>query len=176
MGAGADVDVGMLKAKDDEFFFTTNEGEDGTISREYLTTQAAKTFVGNASLEGDVVSGAIYVNGQAAETVDICKRPGGGNRRRTGNGGRVQGSLRDPRRAPAEPLLGGRRGSGCQLLLLHIRRQPGMVGEGSVLPHRTYRVLRAHLPSCKPSAHHSAVQEPARGKTRHRGALRTASG
>lgn len=69
MGAGADVDVGMLKAKDDEFFFTTNEGEDGTISREYLTTQAAKKFIGNASLEGDVVSGAIYVNGQAAETV-----------------------------------------------------------------------------------------------------------
>lgn len=69
IAAGPDVDVGMLKAKDDEFFFTTNEGEDGTISREYLTTQAAKKFIGNASLEGDVVSGAIYVNGQAAETV-----------------------------------------------------------------------------------------------------------
>lgn len=68
MGAGADVDVGMLKAQDDEFFFTTNEGEDGTISREYLSTQAAKTFIGNAELEGDVVSGAIYVNGQAVET------------------------------------------------------------------------------------------------------------
>ena len=68
MGAGADVDVGMLKAQDDEFFFTTNEGEDGTISREYLSTRAAKTFIGNAELEGDVVSGAIYVNGQAVET------------------------------------------------------------------------------------------------------------
>lgn len=68
MGAGADVDVGMLKAQDDEFFFTTNEGEDGTISREYLSTQEAKTFIGNAELEGDVVSGAIYVNGQAVET------------------------------------------------------------------------------------------------------------
>ena len=68
MGAGADVDVGMLKAQDDEFFFTTNEGEDGTISREYLSTQAAKTFIGNTELEGDVVSGAIYVNGQAVET------------------------------------------------------------------------------------------------------------
>ncbi len=68
MGAGADVDVGMLKAQDDEFFFTTNEGEDGTISREYLSTQAAKTFIGNTALEGDVVSGAIYVNGQAVET------------------------------------------------------------------------------------------------------------
>lgn len=67
-GAGADVDVGMLKAQDDEFFFTTNEGEDGTISREYLSTQAAKTFIGNTELEGDVVSGAIYVNGQAVET------------------------------------------------------------------------------------------------------------
>ena len=68
MGAGADVDVGMLKAQDDEFFFTTNEGEDGTISREYLSTQEAKTFIGNAELEGDVVSGAIYVNGQAVQT------------------------------------------------------------------------------------------------------------
>lgn len=68
ISAGADVDVGMLKAQDDEFFFTTNEGEDGTISREYLSTRAAKTFIGNAELEGDVVSGAIYVNGQAVET------------------------------------------------------------------------------------------------------------
>ncbi len=68
MGAGADVDVGMLKAQDDEFFFATNEGEDGTISREYLSTQEAKTFIGNTELEGDVVSGAIYVNGQAVET------------------------------------------------------------------------------------------------------------
>ena len=68
ISAGADVDVGMLKAQDDEFFFTTNEGEDGTISREYLSTQAAKTFIGNTELEGDVVSGAIYVNGQAVET------------------------------------------------------------------------------------------------------------
>ena len=68
IAAGPDVDVGMLKAKDDEFFFTTNEGEDGTISREYLTTTAAKTFVGNPAMEGDVVSGAIYVNGQAVET------------------------------------------------------------------------------------------------------------
>ena len=67
-GAGADVDVGMLKAQDDEFFFTTNEGEDGTISREYLSTREAKTFIGNTELEGDVVSGAIYVNGQAVET------------------------------------------------------------------------------------------------------------
>ena len=68
IAAGPDVDVGMLKAKDDEFFFTTNEGEDGTISREYLTTTAAKTFIGNSALEGDVISGAIYVNGQAVET------------------------------------------------------------------------------------------------------------
>ena len=62
-GAGADVDVGMLKAQDDEFFFTTNEGEDGTISREYLSTRAAKTFIGITELEGDEVSGVIYVNG-----------------------------------------------------------------------------------------------------------------
>ena len=68
IAAGPDVDVGMLKAKDDEFFFTTNEGEDGTISREYLTTTAGKTFIGNSALEGDVISGAIYVNGQAVET------------------------------------------------------------------------------------------------------------
>lgn len=63
MGAGANVDVGFLKSKDDEFFYTTNENG-GTISREWLSTTTAKTYVGNPTMEGDVVNGGIYVNGQ----------------------------------------------------------------------------------------------------------------
>lgn len=63
--AGADVDVGFLKAYDDEFFFTTEENG-GTISREWLTTDQAKEFVGET---GDsVVNKGIYVNGQLVET------------------------------------------------------------------------------------------------------------
>lgn len=43
MGAGSDVSVGFLKAKDDEFFFTTKENG-GTIARDYLSTATAKSF------------------------------------------------------------------------------------------------------------------------------------
>lgn len=66
MGAGANVDVGFLKAHDDEFFFTTNENG-GTISREWLGTEQAKNFVGIGGTEGAVQNGAIYVDGQIVE-------------------------------------------------------------------------------------------------------------
>lgn len=63
MGAGSDVDVGFLKSKDDEFFYTTRENG-GTLSREWLSTATAKSYVGNRNMEGDVVNGGIYVGGQ----------------------------------------------------------------------------------------------------------------
>lgn len=68
ISAGANVDVGFLKAYDDEFFFTTKENG-GTISREFMSTTTAKTFVGNATMEGAVQSGTIYVGGTPVETV-----------------------------------------------------------------------------------------------------------
>ncbi len=61
--AGPGVDVGFLKSKDDEFFYTTKE-DGGTLSRDWLSTSEAKKYVGNASMEGDVVNGGIYVGGQ----------------------------------------------------------------------------------------------------------------
>ncbi len=71
MGAGSDVDVGFLKANDDEFFFT---GEDAsgnpTISREFLHSTSAADFVGLAWTEGEeinVQNKAYYVNGQVVE-------------------------------------------------------------------------------------------------------------
>lgn len=67
IAAGPTVDVGFLKAHDDEFFFTTSENG-GTISREFLSTAAAKRFVGNEAMEGSVTSGAIYVGGNVVET------------------------------------------------------------------------------------------------------------
>ncbi len=56
------VDVGFLKSYDDEFFYTTSENG-GTISRQWLSTTTAKTYIGNPALEGDVVNGGIYVGG-----------------------------------------------------------------------------------------------------------------
>lgn len=70
MGAGEGVDVGFLKSKDDEFFYTTTNRTTGetTLSREWLSTSTAKTYVGNPTMEGDVVNGGIYVGGQLVET------------------------------------------------------------------------------------------------------------
>lgn len=64
--AASDVSVGFLKSVDDEFFYTTNENG-GTISREWLSTETAKGYVGIAGSEGDVVNGGIYVNGVLTE-------------------------------------------------------------------------------------------------------------
>lgn len=73
--AGADVSVGILKAKDDEFFFQSKLA-DGTasISRQYLHSVAAATFIGWR--EGDygttadainVENGGIYIGGTLTE-------------------------------------------------------------------------------------------------------------
>ena len=69
MGAGSDVSVGFLKSQDDEFFYTTDDNG-GTISREWLSTSKAKGYVGNATLEGDVVNGGIYINGVLTDIAD----------------------------------------------------------------------------------------------------------
>ncbi len=69
MGAGSDVSVGFLKSQDDEFFYTTDDNG-GTLSREWLSTSEAKGYVGNASLEGDVVNGGIYINGVLTDIAD----------------------------------------------------------------------------------------------------------
>ena len=75
MGAGSDVSVGFLKSVDDEFFYTTNENG-GTISREWLSTETAKGYVGIAGSEGDVVNGGIYVNGVLTEVAGGEAAPG----------------------------------------------------------------------------------------------------
>lgn len=75
MGAGSDVSVGFLKSVDDEFFYTTNENG-GTISREWLSTDTAKGYVGIAGSEGDVVNGGIYVNGVLTEVAGGEAAPG----------------------------------------------------------------------------------------------------
>lgn len=69
MAAGADVSVGFLKAKDDEFFFKSTLA-DGTpsISRQFLQSTAAAKFVGvkdygNAADSINIENGGIYIGG-----------------------------------------------------------------------------------------------------------------
>ena len=69
---GMDVDVGMLKAQDDEFFFTSKDVEGNpTICRQYLQSQGAASFVKDMSYKTtgkiDIKNGGIYVNGQLVE-------------------------------------------------------------------------------------------------------------
>ncbi len=70
MGAGADVSVGILKARDDEFFFGSTYA-DGTesICREYLHSTGAAGFVGVTGYGTtkdaiNIENGGIYINGQ----------------------------------------------------------------------------------------------------------------
>ena len=70
--ADSDVDVGMLKARDDEFFFTSTDVEGNpTICRQYLQSTGAAGFVGDMSYKTtgtiDIKNGGIYVKGQLAE-------------------------------------------------------------------------------------------------------------
>lgn len=72
MGAGSDVSVGLLKAKDDEFFFnSTDSNGNKTISRQFLQSTGAAKFVGVSYNAGDSINienGAHYVSGKVTET------------------------------------------------------------------------------------------------------------
>ena len=72
------VDVGILKAKDDEFFFpSTDENGEETICREYLQSTGAAKFVGSAVTPGtpiDIENGGIYVGGQLQEEIEDGKQ------------------------------------------------------------------------------------------------------
>ena len=69
--ADSSVDVGMLKARDDEFFFTsTDSNGNPTICRQYLQSTGAAGFVGVKYEKGqdiDIQNGGIYVKGQLVE-------------------------------------------------------------------------------------------------------------
>ena len=65
--ADSDVSVGFLKSQDDEFFFA-----EGGLSREWLSSDTAKDFVGS---DENVVNGAIYVNGVITEVADGAAAP-----------------------------------------------------------------------------------------------------
>lgn len=66
------VDVGILKAKDDEFFFKSKDANgEATICREYLQSQAAASFVGlkwTAETGINVEDTKVYVGGKVVET------------------------------------------------------------------------------------------------------------
>lgn len=70
--AGKDVSVGLLKASDDEFFFTSTDTEGNkTISRQFLQSTGAAKFVGVTYAKGDKIdikNGAHYVGGSVVET------------------------------------------------------------------------------------------------------------
>ena len=66
------VNVGMLKARDDEFFFTSKDVEGNpTICRQFLQSQGAASFVQDMSYKTtnviDIKNAGIYVNGQLQE-------------------------------------------------------------------------------------------------------------
>ena len=70
--ADSDVDVGMLKAQDDEFFFTSKDVDGNpTICRQYLQSVGAAGFVGDNSYKEtkviDIKNGGIYVKGKLVE-------------------------------------------------------------------------------------------------------------
>lgn len=72
LGAGSDVDVGMLKASDDEFFFaSTDSNGEPTLCRDYLHSTGAANFVGITYEKGSEINignGTYYVNGVATTT------------------------------------------------------------------------------------------------------------
>lgn len=66
------VNVGMLKARDDEFFFTSKDVEGNpTICRQFLQSQGAASFVQDMSYKTtgviDIKNAGIYVKGQLQE-------------------------------------------------------------------------------------------------------------
>ncbi len=80
MGAAADVPVGNLKARDDEFFYTSTDINDNrTISRQYLHSKAAAAFVGvdTAALsEINIENGGIYIGGVLTPVAEGTAAPG----------------------------------------------------------------------------------------------------
>lgn len=73
------IDVGILKAKDDEFFFTSKDAAGNpTICRQYLQSQAAAQFVGDYSYmvtqSIDIKNGGVYVGGKLQEEIEDGKQ------------------------------------------------------------------------------------------------------
>ena len=79
---GLDIDVGMLKAKDDEFFFTSKDVEGNpTICRQYLQSQGAASFVKDTSYKTtgviDIKNAGIYVGGKLQDEVEVGQKING---------------------------------------------------------------------------------------------------
>lgn len=75
IASGVGVDVGMLKAQDDEFFFTSKDvNGESTICREFLQSTGAASFVQDNSYKTtnviDIKSGDIYVGGKVVSTLE----------------------------------------------------------------------------------------------------------
>lgn len=79
---GLDIDVGMLKARDDEFFFTSKDVEGNpTICRQYLQSQGAASFVKDMSYKTtnviDIKNAGIYVGGKLQDEVEVGQKING---------------------------------------------------------------------------------------------------
>ena len=79
---GLDIDVGMLKARDDEFFFTSKDVEGNpTICRQFLQSQGAASFVKDTSYKTtgviDIKNAGIYVGGQLQDEVEVGQKING---------------------------------------------------------------------------------------------------
>jgi hypothetical protein len=79
---GLDIDVGMLKARDDEFFFTSKDVEGNpTICRQYLQSQGAASFVKDTSYKTtgviDIKNAGIYVGGKLQDEVEVGQQING---------------------------------------------------------------------------------------------------
>ncbi|MEG1706129.1 MAG: alpha/beta hydrolase, partial [Clostridia bacterium] len=74
IAAGANVAVGNLKAKDDEFFYQSTDAQgEATISRQYLQSKACYQFLtGKPHTAGDIdfKTGEVYLNGAQVKTLD----------------------------------------------------------------------------------------------------------
>ena len=79
---GLDIDVGMLKARDDEFFFTSKDVEGNpTICRQFLQSQGAASFVKDTSYKTtgviDIKNAGLYVGGQLQDEVEVGQKING---------------------------------------------------------------------------------------------------
>lgn len=71
MGASPTTSVGMLKANDDEFFYSSTDSDGNkTLPRQFLNSVTAANFVGIPVVKGqkiDIQNKAAYVNGEIKE-------------------------------------------------------------------------------------------------------------